>query len=95
MFLIAAVLCWLVIMPVSFWLPGCEPENWETDVIAGKKLHDCLGERAGHIQDQIAANLKIIESNAKKFRWAAAFGIAAPFVGVAAWGIASACHWHG
>jgi hypothetical protein len=55
MFLIGAVQCWRVLMPVNFWLPGCEPGNWETDVAAGKNLHDCLGERADHIQEQITA----------------------------------------
>jgi NADH:ubiquinone oxidoreductase subunit B-like Fe-S oxidoreductase len=95
MFLIGAIQCWRVIIPVDFWLPGCEPENWETDVVAGKKLHDCLGERAGHIQQQIAENLSVIEANAKKFRSGALCGIVAPFVGVAAWAVASACHWHG
>jgi hypothetical protein len=93
LFLIGAVQCLRVIMPVSFWLPGCEPENWETDVTAGKKLHDCFGERADHIQEQIAANLQVIENNARKFRWGASCGIAAPFVGVIAWLLASACGW--
>jgi hypothetical protein len=80
-------------MPVSFYVPGCEPENWKTDVIAGKKLHDCLGERADHIQEAIAANLRVIEANATKFRWGALFGILAPFVGVAAWAMTSVCYW--
>jgi hypothetical protein len=92
MFLLGAILCLLVIMPVKFWLPGCEPENWESDVVAGKKLHDCLGERAVHIQEQIADNLRIIEANAKKFKWGAICGIAAPFVGVVVWALVSMCH---
>jgi hypothetical protein len=80
-------------MPVKFWLPGCEPGNWESDVTAGKKLQDCLGERAGHIQDQIGENLKVIESNARRFKWGATLGIAAPFVGILAWGLISVCRW--
>jgi hypothetical protein len=92
MFLIGAIQCWRVIMPVSFWLPGCEPENWDSDVAAGKKLHDCFGERADHIQEQIGANLVVISRNARKFRWGAGFGITAPFVGILAWGAASLCH---
>jgi hypothetical protein len=93
MFLSGAVLCLTTIMPVKFWLPGCEPGNWESDVTAGKKLQDCLGERAGHIQDQIGENLKVIESNARRFKWGATLGIAAPFVGILAWGLISVCRW--
>jgi hypothetical protein len=93
MFLIGAINCWLAIMPVSFFVPGCEPMNWETDVLAGRKLHDCLGERAVHIEDQIGANLKVIGSNARKFRIGAIFGILAPFTGVVMWSLASLCHW--
>ena len=91
MFLIGAVTCLSTIMPVKFWLPGCEPHNWDEDVAAGKKLHDCLGERATHIQEQIADNLGVIEKNARRFKWGARFGIAAPFVGVVVWLLASAC----
>src|SRR5437879_5752004 len=47
MFLAGAILCLSVVMPISFYLPGCEPGNWQSDVAAGKKLHDCSGERAG------------------------------------------------
>jgi hypothetical protein len=46
MFLIGAVTCLRTVMPVSFWLPGCEPHNWESDVAAGKELHDCFGEKS-------------------------------------------------
>jgi hypothetical protein len=35
MFLVGALLCLSTIMPVKFWLPGCEPGNWEPDVVAG------------------------------------------------------------
>jgi hypothetical protein len=93
MFLSGAVLCLTTIMPVTFWLPGCEPENWEPDVLAGKKLQDCLGERARHIQDQIGENLRVIESNARRFKLGAALGITAPFVGVIAWVLVSICQW--
>jgi len=91
MFLAGAVMCLRTIMPVEFWLPGCEPENWESDVVAGNKLHDCFGERADHIQSQIVANRTVIEANALKFKWGAVFGIAAPFVGLLVWALASAC----
>jgi hypothetical protein len=91
LFLAAAVLCIMAIQPVSFWLPGLAPENWDTDVSTGRELDDCLGERAAHIQEQIADNLKTIENNAKRFRWGSRLGIAAPFIGVVVWLLASAC----
>jgi hypothetical protein len=91
MFLLGALLCLRTVMPAKFWLPGCEPHNWEPDVTAGKKLHDCLGERASHIQSQIAENLTVIESNARRFKWGAMCGIAAPFIGVIVWGLVSVC----
>jgi hypothetical protein len=64
MFLIGAIQCWRVIMPVSFWLPGCEPENWETDVIAGKKGHDCLHERLQRDFAGDAMNLGLAQCSA-------------------------------
>lgn len=94
-FLTAAVLCITAIQPVSFWLPGLAPENWETDIQTGRKLDDCLGERAQHIQEQIATNSETIEANAGYFRWGARIGIAAPFVGVFVWLLASACRFVG
>jgi hypothetical protein len=95
LFLLGALLCLRAIMPVNFWLPGCEPGNWEDDIKAGKKLQDCLGERAAHIQKHIASNLDVVESNARKFRRGAISGIAAPFVGVLVWIAVSACRWVG
>jgi hypothetical protein len=91
LFLTAAVLCIMAIQPVSFWLPGLAPENWDTDISSGRDLDDCLGERAAHIQQQISENLKTIEANAWRFRWGSRLGIAAPFMGVIVWLLASAC----
>jgi hypothetical protein len=90
-FLTAAILCITAIRPVNFWLPGLAPENWDSDVSSGRALDDCLGERAQHIQEQIADNLKVIKSNANLFKWGARLGISAPFVGVAVWLLASVC----
>ena|ERR1700738_275247 len=59
MFFVGAFLCLRTTMPVQFWLPGCEPENWEADVAAGKKLQECLGERAAHIQDKSQRTLTL------------------------------------
>jgi hypothetical protein len=94
-FLIGALMCLRVIMPVKFWLPGCEPGNWESDVVAGKTLHACLGERSMHIQEQIAENHTVIEANARIFKWGARCGIAAPFIGFLVWGLISVCRWAG
>lgn len=88
-FLMAAVLCIKAIQPVSFWLPGLAPENWQSDIATGRKLDDCLGERAQHIQEQIADNIVTIEKNARFFRWAARIGISAPFIGVLVWALSS------
>jgi hypothetical protein len=90
-FLVASILCITAIRPVNFWLPGLAPENWDTDVASGRALDDCLGERAQHIQEQIADNLKIIKSNATLFKWGARLGISAPFVGISIWLLASVC----
>lgn len=90
-FLIGAVLCITAIRPVGFWLPGCEPENWTEDAAAARELDDCYGERAKHIQEQIVDNSRVIEKNAKFFKWGARFGIAAPFAGVIVWALASVC----
>ena len=90
-FLTAAVLCITAIRPVSFWLPGLAPENWSADVSSGRSLDDCLGERAQHIQEQIADNLKTISANARLFKWGARIGIAAPFIGATVWLLATAC----
>jgi hypothetical protein len=85
LFLIAAMFCVRSLQPISFWLPGCEPDNWEDDVAAGRKLEDCLQERAKHIQDHIDENTRVIEKNARLFKWGTRIGIAAPFVGFVAW----------
>lgn len=90
-FLVAAVLCIIAIQPVSFWLPGLAPENWDTDIAGGRELDECLGERAAHIQQQINENNKTIETNARRFRWGSRIGISAPFIGVMVWLLASSC----
>jgi hypothetical protein len=90
-FIGAAIFCIIALRPVKFWLPGLAPVNWNEDVVLGKALEDCLGERAGHIQTQIDANATIIEGNAKLFRRGAVLGVSAPFVGAAVWALASIC----
>ena len=89
--LAAAVLCIVALQPVNFYLPGVPPADWDTDITGGRDLDECLGERAGHIQTQIDANIRTIEGNARRFRWGSRLGIAAPFAGVLVWLLASTC----
>ena len=84
-FLVGAICCVNAIQPVGFFLPGCEPELWQEDIEGGRKLDDCLGERAMHIQGCIASNNKVIRKNAQIFSVGAGFGMAAPFVGILLW----------
>lgn len=84
-FLAGALCCVTAIQPAGFYLPGCEPENWQEDIDAGRKLEECLGERAKHIQGHIAENFKVIGRNARLFAWGARCGMAAPFIGLIAW----------
>jgi hypothetical protein len=88
-FLFGAIQCVRAIQPVSFYLPGCEPDAWDTDVTSGRKLDDCYGERAGHIQEMISDNHKTIERNANLFKWGTRLGIGAPFAGLIVWGLAT------
>jgi hypothetical protein len=81
----AALLCILAIQPVGFWLPGLAPENWQEDVLVGRKLEECLSDRAQHIQEQIAENLTTIQRNARLFKWGSRLGISAPFAGFLIW----------
>jgi hypothetical protein len=84
-FLTGAILCIRSIMPVGFCLSGCEPEKWFEDVRDGRKLKDCLGDRAMHIQEQIVENAGVLASNARLFKYGARMGIAAPFAGLFVW----------
>jgi hypothetical protein len=95
MFLVAACLCISAAMPVGFWLPGNQPENWYGDVDQGKDLGAALGEEAQHIQDKIVENRAILAKNAQRFGRGAIMGIAAPFVGAALWLLTSSVWWLG
>lgn len=91
LFFFGAVLCIRAIMPVEFNLPGCEPMMWDDDIKANKKLNECIGDRAEHINDQIKENNVVIARNAKLFKWGALSGIAAPFIGIVAAVLLFAC----
>ncbi|MBX9778235.1 MAG: hypothetical protein K2Y71_27955 [Xanthobacteraceae bacterium] len=94
-FLFGAILCVRAIQPVNFWLPGCEPEAWQSDVATGRLLKDCYGERAQHIQECINDNSATIARNARLFKYGTWLGIAAPFAGLLVWGLASVCRFAG
>jgi hypothetical protein len=93
LFLIAAAFCIAATLPVGFWLSGNEPQSWFRDVEAGKALPVAFGEEAEHIQDKIAENRQIIAANARRFKWGAALGIAAPIVGMLFWLVSSSSLW--
>jgi hypothetical protein len=90
-FLGGAMLCLTALRPVNFWLPGCAPEVYKSDVASGRKLDECYGERAQFIQEMIDENNTTISGNAKLFKWGARLGITAPFAGILVWGLTSAC----
>lgn len=92
-FLAAASLCIMAIFPVGFWLPGNEPASWYGDVNSEKELTPALGEEAEHIQSKISENRAVLEKNAKRFRWGAILGIAAPIAGTLAWFISFFSVW--
>lgn len=85
LFVAAAAFCIVAIFPVGFWLPGSEPKSWKTDVEEGKDLVASLGQAADHIQEKIEENRCVLDANAKRFKWGATLGIAAPLVGTVVW----------
>jgi hypothetical protein len=85
LFLVGASFCVRATMPQTFWVAGAEPENWESDVAAGRPLKDALGEQAGNIQEKIDENNATLMRNAWWFKWGGRFGIAAPFAGLMLW----------
>jgi len=92
-FLTGAILCIVAIQPTAFWLAGCEPENWAEDIASGRKLRECLGDRALHIQEEIAENTAVITKNARLFKWGSTFGILAPVAGLVVWLTAHYVDW--
>jgi hypothetical protein len=91
----AGSLCVAATMPVKFWLPGNEPESWFRDVKDETETTTALGEEAEHIQAKIVENRMVTERNARRFKWGAMLGIAAPFVGTLFWVLTSFCRWLG
>ena len=86
-FLLGAFLCIRAAMPVGFNLPGTQPSGWESDIAAGRELKDCQYDLLNFREDLIAKNLATIKRNAGLFKYGAYSGIAAPFIGAAAWAL--------
>lgn len=93
LFILAAAFCIMATFPVKFWLPGNQPQSWYGDVQTGKELTPALAEEAEHIQSKIAENRATLQTNATRFKWGAALGIAAPLIGAALWIISSSSLW--
>jgi hypothetical protein len=91
LFLIGALLCIQAAMPVGFNLPGTQPSGWKEDVIGGKTLKDCQHDLLNFREVLIRENLDTIKNNARLFTYGSYCGVAAPFVGAAAWVIAVKC----
>jgi hypothetical protein len=85
MFLIGACCCVTATIPVKFWLSGNEPDNWRDDVLEGEELKKMLADQANNYQAHIGENAGVLSANARRFKWGALIGVAAPFVGFAAW----------
>ncbi|HEV2561102.1 MAG TPA: hypothetical protein VGT78_03085 [Rhizomicrobium sp.] len=86
-FLVGAFLCILATLPVDFWTPGNNPEEWYRDILAGTAIEVAVGEQASHFNSAIHANNKVLVRNARLFFWGALFGIMAPLIGFFAAGI--------
>jgi hypothetical protein len=85
LFLAGALLCIQAAMPVGFNLPGTQPSGWADDVIRGRTLAECQHDLLNFRETLIKENLETIRKNSMLFRIGAYCGIAAPFVGAAAW----------
>jgi hypothetical protein len=88
MFIIGALFCIRAAMPVGFNLPGTQPSKWEGDINCGHTMQQCQHDLIRNNEISIKENLTIISKNAKRYTIGAYCGIAAPFVGAAAWLIA-------
>jgi hypothetical protein len=87
LFLSGALLCIKAAMPVGFNLPGTQPSGWESDIAGGRELKDCQYDLLNFREELIKKNLATIKSNATLFKYGAYCGIAAPFIGAAAWAL--------
>lgn len=81
----AAVLCVISVRPVAIYGVGNEPKQWLDTSAATVGLAVALVGEARNCQMRIDHNKGVLESNASKFKWGAALGCAAPFIGLVAY----------
>lgn len=81
-FLVGAVFCIHATLPIDFWTPGNDPQEWYGDIEQNKDVQVALGEQAEHFNTHILANRKSIDRNAARFLIGALTGISAPIVGL-------------
>jgi hypothetical protein len=91
LFLIGSGLCALATLPADFYLPGSQPDSWEEELKEGTEPGAALRDQVVNSQTKINRNGALLIANSKKFKWGAVCGIAAPFIGLLVWLIASRC----
>jgi hypothetical protein len=88
LFIVAASLCIWSTWPVSFAVPGNEPESWYEDIGGPREFKLLLGEQAENYQKKIARNNETLRLNARRFALGALFGIASAPAGFVTWKVA-------
>src|SRR3569623_645395 len=90
---LGAAFCFWSVVPNSVAVPGTCPHDWENEVLIGKDLNACRGERASQIQQAIDENNGELEKNSERFWTGLKFAMAAPIVGVLiGWGVYASNH---
>lgn len=87
LFLAGSIFSIWATIPVGFWAPGNDPEQWYADIDKSVSVARALGEQSEHYNDMISDNRNIIKRNATRFRMGAICGIAAPIAGIFAGGV--------
>lgn len=85
LFIAGSILCIRAAMPVGFRLPGTKPSGWEEDVTKGHTLLQCQHDLIAIRENAILENLATISKNARRYKYGAYLGIAAPLVGILVW----------
>lgn len=83
--LIGAMFCVSVVWPSKFQLPGNHPKNWWPDEVSRGSIVEAIGGESENYQERIEFNEAAIKRSAKRLKWGAAIGSAAPFVGLASY----------
>jgi MFS family permease len=87
MFLLGALSCILATLPVQFFTPGNDPEEWYEDIRDGVCEQLAFGQQVVHYNTHIFANRTTLERNAGRFRNGALLGISAPVISLLAAGL--------